>query len=265
MKSIAILAIIAVVSTMLNPSNAQNRSSLTLKGGVAGALHSNYKMAIEWNHRGKYILELTGSQQRHNTLASDAFHGIVIQEYALRRTYQTQWGSSLPKNDSGWDYLGTGRPIPGSKSLVVTPLSTYRLTLGLRRYYSPPKRGFNGFIAPAMSAAMHQTYEVGKAQETVVKKSEDWRIGSESSDTRVYVETNYYTQTQHTENKQYWFFGPASQFGLSWHSKLGFMVETRLNVGLNFGGDRLLDSETVKELRFFYGQFDVMVGYRFGW
>jgi len=263
MKTFMKLLILLFFAGSITVLPAQKMSSVAIKASLSGVFKPRYKMALEWKPGYRSSLEFSVGYQRYNTLASDAFNGIQITEYALRRSFSTLHNQLL--NDSGWDYFGDGRANENPQEAALVPLSTLRLTLGYRRFYQMRKRGMQIFVQPAVSAVMFDAYEIAPQKLTMVKKTEEtWQISSESIEKQAVIQSQYFEQSQRMEQKRSWYGGPAALIGWGWQFPKGFLVEARCNVGINLGTTYKDDLKTVQELSPLYGQLEIMVGYRLG-
>ncbi len=260
MKKVVIVAFCAAM--LLNNIAAQNSPSLTIKGSTFGFFQPKYRLALEWKQRENLIFELTGSYNHYNHLAADAFVGSITKEYALRRIYNTNWNGNSTYYDSGWQYLGEGRPIENPAEPKVTNLSTFRINIGFRKSNYLVSKRLKYFFQPSVALAVHKTYFVGTPDKQILQKDYGvWQIGESNNGTHQAMQTVYYTQSQESYLKQYWLAGPAFQFGLSWNIVKGLSVEPRFNIAINFGEKYLPESNGIYELGFMYGQLDFLVCY----
>jgi hypothetical protein len=265
MKTCIKLAILLFFAGSITVLPAQKMSSVAIKTSLSGAFKPNYKLALEWKPGYRSSIECSVGYQRYNTLASDAFNGIQITEYAKRRSFYTQHGDNQPLGDSGWDYFGDGRPNNNPEEAALVPLSTLRLNIGYRRFYQMRKKGMQIFVQPAFSAVMFDAYEISQEQVTMVKKTEEtWLVSAQSIEKQTVIQTQYFEQSQRMERKRSWYGGPAALIGWGLQFPKGFLVEARCNVGINLGTTYKDDLKTIQELAPLYGQLEIMVGYRLG-
>ena len=259
-----IIICFALAWAPLNLLFAQKISFLTIKGGVISAFNQNYTIALEWKPRPNLCFELSSGFHHYNRIPEGAINGLYKHEYALRRMFSSEWGAVNPQNDTGWEYFGTGRPIPSTVQGGLTPLFTWRMSLGFRMDYPTRLKHVNFFFQPSISMALHRKLEATDPSPILKKETNDeWSI-IEPEQTRVFIQTKYFFQQQKILIKNTWFPGPAAILGWSWHAPKGFVIEARGNIGVNFGKVAQAEKGYLTELAPLYGQIDLMVGYCFG-
>ncbi|MBL7826006.1 MAG: hypothetical protein JNJ57_05205 [Saprospiraceae bacterium] len=224
-----------------------------------------FNAALEWRKNGRTAFELSFSHEERGSIPDWGFNGDWESEFAMRRTYEIQWGSTSPYNDSGWEYFGTGRPLPEQETNGLS-LSVSKLQLGLRQYYPAGWKGCQWFVQPGLMGSLYKDFRV-ISDETLVYDdiTESWRIGAFSAETQVVAQTKYFFQERKMRLEKYVLFGPTLSIGMAIQVFNCIRIEPLVQVGFNIGN---LPDEDYPELReqikVYEGRFKINIGYAFG-
>lgn len=239
---------------------AQNQ--FAIKADLTEALKKNLLAGVEWRFSKKGGVELQLGFRKHNDLPAGVFRGEWGVGYAERRSYSVKASSNIHFNDSGWQYLGPGRPLPVI-SAQIFPLSTLVGRAGYVRSYQPKPNGLRFLLIPGVSLARHRYFEVSKDVFAQEKDYQSWQVGSLPNEEQFVEQTNYVTQTRTIQERKQWAVGFTNAFGLAWQAKFGLFLEARATIGVNYGDAPYTVPKPPDLLDSFYGQGALLVGWAF--
>ncbi len=262
MKTLYYVLLPALGVLMGMESMAQNLRRGVVKADVVAAAKKQWGAGLEWRLNAKNSLDIQVGFQRHNELPSDVFNGDWTTDYAKRRDYVVSSTSQTPANDFGWEYLGTGRPLPDAASSMISLSNSYvRLSYGISYQTNP--RGLRIILLPGISFSNHRYFDLSEQINKTRSTFERWQIGSAPYPAQLVEQTTFYTQTRQMREKNWWVGGVTQAFGFAWQAKPGFFLEARWTVGINFGDAPYPKEDVPPIMTNFFGQGAFFVGWAF--
>ncbi|MFN0216470.1 MAG: hypothetical protein ACKVT2_19595 [Saprospiraceae bacterium] len=262
MNNLRYVLIFALVVLLSIESMAQNLKRIVVKADMLEATKKHLNAAIEWRFAPKNSIEIQLGFRRHNNLPANVFNGDWTANYAKQRAYIISLTSSPPVGDFGWEYLGTGRPLPDAPS-PITSLSTLYTRVAYGMSFQTKPRGLRVILLPGISLFRHRYFEVTDKitqNETIFQS---WQIGSAPNQEQLVEQTSFYTQTRKMREQNWWAAGANYSFGFAWQAKSGLYLETRLMAGVNIGDGPYEKEALPAMLRNFYGQASFFAGWAF--
>ncbi|MBC7775722.1 MAG: hypothetical protein H7246_09820 [Phycisphaerae bacterium] len=262
MKNLYYVLLPALGVLMSLETTAQNLHRLVVKADMAEAAKKQLGAALEWRFNAKNSLELQLGFRRHNELPTDVFNGDWTADYAKRRGYISSAASPPPANDAGWEYLGTGRPLPDAHSSII-PLSTRYARVAYGMSYQNRPQGLRIILLPGISFSNHRYFEQYDQFAKKSGKFESWQIGSNPNQGQYVEQTFFYTQTRQMREINWWVLGATHSFGFAWQAKPGFYLEARITAGVNFGDAPYSKQDLPNIMANYYGQMAFFLGWAF--
>jgi hypothetical protein len=263
MKKLCHVLLFTLVDALVSlESRAQSLQQVVVKADMHEAAKSHLSAALEYRFDSKNSVEIQLGFRQHNSLPPDVFNGDWTSDYAERRDYIISLTSPPPNDVSGWEYLGTGRPLP-KEPLSIIPLSTYNTRVNYGMSFQKSPRGFRLILLPGISVSRHRYFEVNdklNKNETILTS---WQIGAIPNQAQLVEQTSYYTQTRQMREQIWWVAGATYAFGFAWQAKCGVYLEARVTTGVNFGNAPYSGQDLPTILSNFYGQGAFFVGWAF--
>lgn len=241
---------------------AQSNRSVVFKVDAVEALKKQLAVGIEWRTSAKGGLELQLGFQRHGQIPVGVFNGDWTTEYVERRTYILLASANSETAASGWEYLGSGRPLPGAPP-AINPISTLYTRLGYAISFQNKPHGLRFILIPGFSLLRSRYFEVKDKTVKGETATQSWQLGATLNEQQLVEQTISYTQLREMRERNKWIGGGTYAFGLAWQAKSGISLEARITVGANFGEGIYVSEKPSPLLGNFYGQGAFFVGWAF--
>lgn len=262
MKTISLIPILCL-GILLNLSiKAQSHRSVIFKVDAMEALKKQMAVGVEWRISPKGGVELQLGYLNHDQLPIEFFDGEWTTEYMERRSYVITAPSNALTEDTDWQYLGNGRPLPETPP-AINPISTFYTRLGYAISFQNKPNGLRLILLPGISLLRSRYFEVKDKtiRGDVVTKS--WQLGPTPNEKQLVEQTIAYNQKREMRGQNRWVGGGTYAFGLAWQAKFGLSFEARVTVGANFGEGINIAEKPSPIMDNFYGQGTIFVGWAF--
>jgi hypothetical protein len=262
MKNLLFFSVL-LVSVLGKSDIALGQRRFIVKMDALEASQKHLLTGFEWRLNNTGSLELQFGYRGPTPQAEYLFNGDWTTQYAKRRSYIVQQNSSVLKDDTGWQYLGTGRPLPASVGTALYQYSTLYGRLGFVKSFQEKPRGIRLLFVPGITFAKHRYYEISEqiVQENVTDMS--WRLGALPYESQMVEKTEYYTETRKMREHHHATLGASYAFGFAWQTKFGLYLEARATIGVNFSKPPYEVVNPPEILKNFYGQAAFMAGWAF--
>lgn len=262
MKNLSFVLLAIIGGWFGNKVEAQNMRQIIVKGNLVEATNKQIGVALEWRLCKKNSIEFQYGFQRHNDLPPNVFNGDWTANYVKQRNYIISLSTSAPIQEDGWDYFGTGRPLPASSSPILA-LSTFYARIGYGMSFQKRPRGPRLLLLPGISLSRHRFFEINDRVSNNETIFESWQIGPSQNQQQLVEQTAYFTQTRQMREKSKWIGGATYALGLAWQSKFGLSFEARFTAGVNFGDAPYAQQGQPNILSNYYGQGTLFIGWAF--
>ena len=241
----------------------QEAKTFSLKLQTLALLRNGVELVSEWQNNPKSSWELSFRYNYSGSAPQGVFNGTWSNQYVERRTYMVDESTMNLYNDSGVQFLGDGRPMPTISSPLLSFMSG-RVSVAYKQYRRLGVKNLEGYLQPAFSVAVAEVFEVVRNDTRFDESLETWRLGESNTSTQMAIrETRYYYQNRETLYRRNWVAGVSYHVGLKYRFARHFILEARAGGGFNLGGMPELDKKLPYDLRHYYGNGQLLVGYIF--